>query len=111
MGTGGWICFFTATLLFILGILFLIIKGPAAKWLAGVQCLPIKEREEYDLDRLAKDTGKQFFSWAALLWIGAFLSYIFNDKFAMAAWSLWLLMLIKNTHFDPRKDVEQYKRK
>lgn len=110
MGTGGWICFSTATLLFILGILFLIIKGPAAKWLASMQYLPIKERKEYDLDRLAKDTGRQFVSWAGLLWIGAFLSYVLNDKLAMAAFGLWILLLIKNTHIDPRKDIEKYKR-
>lgn len=109
MGTGGCICFFMAPFLFILGIIFLIVKAPATKWLAGMQYLPVKERKEYDLDRLAKDTGKQFVSWAGLLWVGAFLSYVLNDKLAMGTFGLWLLLLIKDTHFDPRRDIEKYR--
>ena len=109
MGTGGWICFFMATFLFILGIIFLIVKAPATKWLASIQYLSIKERKEYDLDRLAKDTGKRFVSWSAVLWLGAIFSYILNDKLAMGTFGLWLLLLIKDTHFDPRRDIEKYR--
>lgn len=109
VGTGGWICFFMAPFLFILGIIFLIVKAPATKWLASIQYLSIKERKKYDLDRLAKDTGKRFVSWSAVLWLGAIFSYILNDKLAMGAFGLWLLLLIKDTHFDPRRDIEKYR--
>ena len=94
-----------------IGILFSIFKEKAAKFVSGFNSLPKEEQALYDKAFISRDIRNQCFIWAAIMLIGAVLSYFVTTYMAIPAYIVWLILFFKEVHLDAHKAFEKYLRK
>ncbi|WP_295087185.1 DUF3784 domain-containing protein [uncultured Ruminococcus sp.] len=94
-----------------IGILFSIFKEKAAKFVSGFNSLPKEEQALYDKAFISRDIRNQCFIWAAIMLIGAVMSYFVTTYMAIPAYIVWLILFFKEVHLDAHKAFEKYLRK
>lgn len=105
---GFWSCIILVPGFVIIGLLFAICKGNAAKFVAGFNALSEKEQEMYDKNYIARDTRNSCFLWAFIMLAGAIFSYLFTGYMAIIAYIVWGVVFFKDVHFDTYKAFEKY---
>lgn len=90
----------------IIGALFAIFKEKAAKFVSGFNSFSKEEQALYDKARISRDIRNQCFIWAAIMLIGALLSYFLSPYMAIPAFIIWLVLFFKDVHFDNNKAFE-----
>lgn len=108
MNIGVWMCGILVVPFLIIGILFAIFKEKAAKFVSGFNSLPKEEQELYDKAYISRDMRNQCFTWSAVMFIGAVLSYFVTSYMAIPAFIIWGIMFFKEVHLDTRKAFEKY---
>ncbi len=108
MNLGFYMCGILAVPFFIIGLLFAICKGKAAKFVSGFNSLPQKEQELYNKAFISRDVRNQCFTWTIIMLIGAVLSFFITPYMAIPAYVIWLILFFKEVHLDARKAFEKY---
>ena len=111
MNIGFWLCGVLVIPFSIIGVLFAIFKEKAAKFVSGFNSLPKEEQALYDKAFISRDIRNQCFIWAAIMLIGAVLSYFVTTYMAIPAYIVWLILFFKEVHLDAHKAFEKYLRK
>ena len=109
MNLGVYMCSVLTMAFAIIGILFAVFREKAAVFVSGFNSLPKRERVLYDQAWIARDVRNQCFTWAAMMLIGALLSYFVTSYMAIPAFVLWLFCFFRDVHFDARKAFEKYR--
>ena len=63
-----------------------------------------------DTERMWRDQRNNFFIWAAVFAAGAALSLLVSQGFAIAAFVVWLVLFLRDVHFDAEKAFAKYKK-
>lgn len=105
---GFWLCGALVIPFGMTGAFFAVYKEKAAKFVSGFESLSKEEQALYDKAYLSRDTRNQCFIWAAVMLIGAALSYFFTPYMAVPAFGIWLILFFKNVHLDAHKAFEKY---
>ncbi|WKY44589.1 DUF3784 domain-containing protein [Eubacteriaceae bacterium ES2] len=110
MNIGTTTCLMLAGLFFLLAIIFALLKEKGAMLISGFNTLPKTEREKYDQLKMSKDMRNSFFIWAVILTVGGLLSFFIHSYFAIFFIIVWLLLFLKDVHFDTDKAFGKYRR-
>jgi hypothetical protein len=108
MNYGSYICLILAIVFGVTAFIFFLLKDKAAMLISGFSTLPKEERELYDKARLSKDQRNDILLWAFIMGIGSMLSLL-SQFFAILAFGIWLVLFLKEVHFDAKKAFEEYK--
>ncbi len=108
MNLGFWSCILMVPVFALLGIVFAALKEKSASIISGFNTLPKHEQEMYDKKRLVQDMRDLCFWSAAILLIGALLSYLITPYLAIPTFIIWLILMFRDAHIDPRKAFEKY---
>ena len=108
MNVGFWLCVILVPCFFAVGLLFLIFKDKAAKFVSGFNTLPEKEQALYDRASISRDIRNACFLWAAIMLVGAVGSLLLTPYFAIAAYGVWGILFFRDIHFDAHKAFEKY---
>ena len=92
-----------------IGVLFAILKEKGAVLVSGFNLLPKKEQAMYDRAHISRDVRNQCFTWAAIMLIGAALSYVVSAYMAIPTFVIWLILFFRDVHLDARKAFEKYR--
>ncbi|MBQ8943740.1 MAG: DUF3784 domain-containing protein [Clostridia bacterium] len=93
---------------FIFGILFAVLKEKSAKLVSGFNSMPKEKQEKYDKAYIARDMRNQCFVRSAIMLAGAILSLFVSKYMAIPAFVIWLVLFLKQVHFDSDKAFEKY---
>ena len=85
MNLGFWMCGVLVFPFLIMGVLFAIFKERAAKFVSGFNSLSREEQALYDKAKISRDIRNQCFTWSAIMFVGAILSYIVTAYIAIPA--------------------------
>ena len=105
---GFWACGVLVIPFGIVGILFVIFKEKATKFVAGFNSLSKEEQALYDKAYISRDIRNQCFIWSGIMLIGAILSYFITPYMAILAFIIWLFLFLKDVHWDNHKAFEKY---
>lgn len=108
MNIGFWMCGVLVIPFLFIGVLFAIFKEKAAKFVSGFNSLSREEQALYDKIYISRDIKNQCFTWSAIMFIGAVLSYFVTSYMAIPAFIIWGIMFFKEVHFDTHKAFEKY---
>ena len=108
MNVGFWLCEVLVITFSMIGVLFAILKEKAAKFVSGFNSLSKEEQALYDKAYISRDMRNQCFIWAAIMLIGAVLSYFLTPYMAIPTFVIWLVLFFKDVHFDPHKAFKKY---
>ena len=108
MNIGFWLCGVLVIPFSIIGVLFAIFKGKAAKFVSGFNSLSKEEQALYDKAYISRDIRNQCFIWAVIMLIGAVLSYFLTPYMAIPTFGIWLVLFFKDVHFDTHKAFKKY---
>lgn len=108
MNIGFWMCGSLVIPFGIIGILFAVLREKAAGFVSGFNSLSKEEQELYDKACISRDVRNQSFTWAAVMLMGAVLSYFITPYMAIPAFAVWLILFFKNVHFDQHKAFQKY---
>lgn len=108
MNIGFWICIILVPCFLIIGLLFAIFKGKAAKFVSGFNSLSEKKQEMYDKEFITRDIRNSCFLWTFIMLAGAILSYFFTSYMAIPAYIVWGILFFKDVHLDAHKAFEKY---
>lgn len=108
MNLGFWMCGVLVLPFLIMGVLFAILKEKAAKFVSGFNSLSKEEQGLYDKAYISRDIRNQCFTWSAIMFIGAVLSYFITSYMAIPAFIIWLIVFFKEVHLDIHKAFEKY---
>lgn len=111
MNTGFWLCGVLVIPFSLIGVLFAIFKEKAAKFVSGFSSLSKEEQALYDKASISRNVRNHCFIWTVIMLSGAVLSYLFTPYLAIPAYVIWLVLFIKDVHFDTYKAFEKYKLK
>jgi len=93
-----------------MALLFAVLKGKAAIFIAGFNTMPKEQRKQYDQERMSKDQRNAFILWAVILGSGSILSYLTSQQYlAKAAVVIWLVVFFRDVHLDEEKAFGKYK--
>lgn len=108
MNIGFWSCAVLIIPFAMIGVLFAILKEKAARFVSGFNSFSKEEQALYDKAHISRDIRNQCFIWAAIMLAGALLSCIFASYMAIPAYIIWLVLFIREVHFDNHKAFEKY---
>ena len=108
MNIGFWICGILAVPFALIGVLFAIFNENAAKFVSGFNSLSEEEQALYDKAAIARDMRNNCFVWAAIMLVGALLSYFGVWYMAIPAFIIWGFMFFKDVSLDTHKAFEKY---
>lgn len=109
MNIGVISCLMLGGLFGIFGIVFALLKEKGAMLISGFNTLSKAERETYDQVAMSKDMRNSLLLWTIVFVIGAILSYFVSAYMAIVAFVLWLILLLRDVHFDTKKAFAKYK--
>ena len=109
MNSGVYVCGGSCLLCLLLALIFTVLKGKSAMLISGFNTLEKEKRKLYDTEKMSLAHRNMFLIWAAILGIGAILSYLFSGYFAVAAFIVWLAVFFRNVHLDEEKAFGKYK--
>ncbi len=102
-------CLLLAGVFGIIAVIFALLKEKGAMLISGFNTLPREERKKYDKMKMSIDMRNSFFLWFGILLLGAVLSYLFSNYYAMLAIIIWVFLFFKDVHIDPDKAFGKYK--
>ena len=102
MNIGFMACIVLGVLFLIVGILFSLLKEKGAKYVSGFSTL--NHPEKYDKAYISLDMRNQCFTYALILFLGAFISTLI----AIPTYVLWGILFFKSVHLDAEKAFEKY---
>ncbi|MBQ8821273.1 MAG: DUF3784 domain-containing protein [Lachnospiraceae bacterium] len=108
MNVGFVLCGVLVITFAILGVLFAIFKEKSAEFVSGFNSFSKKEQALYDKARISRDIRNEFFTWTAIMLIGALLSYFLSPYMAIPSYIIWLILFFKDVHLDNHKAFEKY---
>ena len=108
MNIGFLLCGVLVIPFLIIGVLFAVFKEKAAKFVSGFNSLSEEEQALYDKAYISRDVRNQCFTWSAIMFIGAVLSYFVTAYMVIPTFVIWLFLFFKEVHFDPHKAFEKY---
>lgn len=108
MNIGFGICGVLVIPFLIMGVLFAIFKEKATKFVSGFNSLSKEEQALYDKAYISRNMRNQCFTWTAIMFIGAVLSYFVTSYMAIPAVIIWLIVFFKEVHLDNHKAFEKY---
>lgn len=108
MNIGAYMCGVLVIPFAVVGLLFGIFKGRAAKFVAGFNTFTVKEQEKYDKAAISRDIRNQCFIWAAIMLVGAVLSFVISPFMAIPTFIIWGVLFFKDTHLDVHKAFDKY---
>lgn len=108
----GWTtaCLALAVVFGLVAIIFALLREKGTMLLSGFNTLPKEEKEKYNRKQLALDTRNSLLLWFSVLLLGAVLSYYFGNIFAIIALFVWIILFIKDFHYDLDKAYGKYKK-
>ncbi len=109
MNFGIVICLLMGGSLLILAGIFALLREKGAILMSGFNSLPKAEREKYDQAKISKDMRNNLLIWSIIFLVGAIFSYFTSPYFAIIAFVVWLILLIKEMHFSVEKAFGKYK--
>lgn len=101
-------CIAMALLFFILFMIFAIGKERVAILISGFNSLSKEMRETYDTKKMSMDMRNKMLLYTALFSFGAFVT-LMNQHIAIAILIVWLVLFLKEVHFDIDKAFKKYK--
>lgn len=110
MNTGTFVCTFSSLLFFLFALVFTFLKGKAAILISGFNTIPKQEREQYDKEKMSRAQRNSFLIWAIILGIGAFLCQVLSGYMAIPTFVIWLIVVLKDVHFDDEKAFGKYRK-
>ena len=110
MKNGFITCGLACILCLLFAFVFTVFKGRAAILISGFNTMPKEKRELYDKERMCRDQRNAFLIWAAILGIGAVLSYFISQHMAIAAFVIFFVVFFKDVHLDEDKAFGKYKK-
>lgn len=108
MNIGFWMCGVLIIPFLFIGVLFAIFKEKAAKFVSGFNSFSKEEQALYDKAFISRDIRNQCFTWSAIMFIGAVLSYFVTSYMAIPTFFIWGIMFFKEVHIDTHKAFEKY---
>lgn len=108
MNIGFLLCGVLVIPFLIIGVLFAVFKEKAAKFVSGFNSLSEEEQALYDKAYISRDVRNQCFTWSAIMFIGAVLSYFVTAYMVIPTFVIWLFLFFKEVHFDTHKAFEKY---
>lgn len=107
-----WIltCWVLAVFFGIIAVIFALLKEKGAMLISGFNTLSKEEREKYDKKKMSIDMRNSFFLWFGILLLGAILSYLVNNYFAIISITIWIILLFRKIHFNPEKAFGKYRK-
>lgn len=108
MNIGFWMCGVLVIPFLIMGVLFAILKEKAAKFVSGFNSLSKDEQLLYDKAYISRDIRNQSFTWSAIMFFGAVLSYFVTSYMAILAFIIWGILFFKEVHLDTHKTFKKY---
>lgn len=85
-------------------------KEKGAMLISGFNTLPPKEQDTYDQLRLSEHMRNILFLWCAVLLVGTLSGYFIHYVFAIIACVIWLVLFVKDVHWDAKKAFAPYKK-
>lgn len=108
MNIGFFMCIILVPGFTVVGLLFAIFKEKSSNFVSRFNTLPEKEQALYDKAYIARDISKSCFIWTAIMAVGALGSLILTPCFAIVAYAVWVVLFLKDIHFDTHKAFEKY---
>ena len=108
MNIGFWSCIVLVIPFVIIGALFAIFKGKAAKFVSGFNSFSKEEQALYDKAHISRDIRNQCFIWTAIMLAGALLSCFLSPYMAIPTYIIWLVLFFKEVQFNNHKAFEKY---
>lgn len=96
---------------FISGLLFAVLKEKSAGLVSGFNTIPKEKQAEYDRKYIARDMRNQCFIWSAIMLAGALLCVFVSKYMAIPAFVIWLILFLRQVHFDSDKAFQKYLKK
>ena len=109
INVGAISCGIFGALFLLLGAVFAALGERGVRFISGFGSLPPEKRELYDTERMWRDRRNGFFIWTAVFAVGAALSLLASQYFAVATFIVWLVLFLKDVHFSAEKAFEKYK--
>ena len=110
VNVGAISCGVLCALFLLLGAIFSALRERGVRLISGFGSLPPEKRALYDTERMWRDQRNNFFIWAAVFAVGAALSLLVSQGFAIAAFVVWLVLFLRDVHFDAEKAFAKYKK-
>ncbi|MBQ6265711.1 MAG: DUF3784 domain-containing protein [Clostridia bacterium] len=108
MNAGFAACLVLFAVFAVFGVLFAVLKEKGVKLVSGFNSLSKDEQEKYDKARIVRDMRNQCFIWSCIMFIGAVLSFFLTPYLAIPAIAVWLILFLKQVHFDVHKAFDKY---
>ena len=109
MDTGTYTCVMFAVLFAAMGIIFAFSKGRGAQMISGFNTLSKERQKLYDTDAMVKEMRNNMFIWAALMIIGAVLSYYVSSYLCIPVFIIWAILFFKDVHLDEEKAFGRFR--
>lgn len=100
MNIGFWLCMILAIPFFAIGMVFSAFSYKAVKALSKIYFFTKEEQALYDKE-YTSHAKNLCFIWAAIMFVGAMLSYFISPYMAIPAFILWLILLFREILFGP----------
>ncbi|HIS44871.1 MAG TPA: DUF3784 domain-containing protein [Candidatus Scatomorpha merdigallinarum] len=110
VNVGAISCGVFCALFLLLGAIFSALRERGVRLISGFGSLPPEKRALYDTERMWRDQRNNFFIWAAVFAVGAALSLLVSQGLAIAAFVVWLVLFLRDVHFDAEKAFAKYKK-
>lgn len=110
INVGAISCGLFCAVFLLLGVIFASLRERGVRLISGFGSLPPEKRAHYDTGRMWRDQRNNFFIWCALFAAGAALSLLVSQGFAIAAFAAWLVLFLREVHFDAEKAFAKYKK-
>ena len=110
MNAGFAACLILFVVFLTFGILFAALKEKGVKLISGFNSLKKDEQEKYDKAYIVRDMRNQCFIWSGVMFAGAVAAFFLSPYSAIPALVVWLVLFLKQIHFDVDKAFEKYKK-
>lgn len=97
MNIGFWSCIILTIPFVIIGVLFAIFKGKAAKFVSGFNSFSKEEQAMYDKAQISRDIRNQCFIWTVIMLVGAILSCFLTPYMAIPTYIIWLVLFLEKS--------------
>ncbi len=105
-----YLCIILSLIFYSTSLIFYFGKGKSTKYISGFNSLSKKERENYDLDKIAKDFFNEMCLYANILFAGFLCANVIHQYVGIFFLMVFLILSIKNIKLDVRKSYEKYRK-
>ena len=110
MKVGFYVCIALAGVFLVLSIVFALLGEKGAMLVSGFNTLPKSQRGLYDQGKISSDMRNALLIWTGIMGVGAVLSYTISSYCGILAFIIWLILFLKDFHWDAKKAFEKYKK-